>query len=321
VRLAVRTLVLSACLLAGCGSSDRAATRPPPAPASTTTAAAPLPGTGRPQVTIGDKNFTEQFVLGELYKQALSAKGYTVVLNPNIGPTEVTIEALQSGRIDMYPEYLGIWNTTVAGDKESFPSLEAAMSAGQDFAAARGFRLLRPTPFSDTDAIGVTRSYALANHLKQIGDLRSIAGMVTLGAPPQFQQRPTGLPALEQAYGFIPGTFKPLDVGSQYQALDQGKVQAADVNTTDAQLATGSYTLLADPLHVFGWGNVVPVVSAKVLAAEGPAFVRTIDNVSALLSTSVMRKLNAAVDIAHQNPVSVARQFLQAHGLVPTAPS
>ena len=65
-----------------------------------------LPGTGKPPVTIGDKNFTEQFLLGELYAEALSAQGYTVQLNRNIGPTEVTLQALYSGRLDMYPEYL-----------------------------------------------------------------------------------------------------------------------------------------------------------------------------------------------------------------------
>jgi osmoprotectant transport system substrate-binding protein len=315
-------LVLAAALGA-CGSSKPDApgsvsSTPAAATTTTTTSAttSALPGTGKPLVTIGDKNFTEQFVLGELYRQALTAQGYNVVLNRNIGPTEVTTAALQSGRLGMYPEYLGTWDTAVAGYSRPFKNARAAYRAGQRYALAHGLQLLDPTPFSDTDAIGVTSSYALANDLHSLIDLRRVAQTLTFGAPPQFQQSATGLPALEQAYGFVPATFKPLDIGEQYQALDDGTVQAADVNTTDGALTTGKYTLLRDTRHVFGWGNAVPVVSAKVLAAEGPAFVTTIDRVSALLTTPVMRKLNAAVDISNQDPAAVAKQFLQAHGII-----
>ncbi len=124
------------------------------------------------------------------------------------------------------------------------------------------------------------------------------------------------MPAVEQTYGFFPASFKALDVGEQYQALDHGTVQAAGVNTTDGQLAGGEYKLLSDPHRVFGWGNVVPVVSAKTVLAEGPEFTATIDRVSALLTTPVMRRLNAAVDISGQDPAVVAKQFLLEHGLL-----
>jgi osmoprotectant transport system substrate-binding protein len=320
--LETATAALLAAVVSACGGSGRdapaASTAPP---TSSTTGAAALPGTGKPQVTIGDKNFTEQFVLGELYRQALEAQGYSVELNPNIGPTEVTIPALESGRLDMYPEYLGTWDRQVAGESRSFRSARAAYRAGQRYATAHGLQLLHPTPFSDTDAIGVTRSYAATHGLSSLDDLRRVAATMTLGAPPQFQQSPTGLPAIEFAYGFVPATFKALTVGGQYQALDRGTVQAADVNTTDGQLVGGQYTLLSDPRKAFGWGNVVPVVASKVLLAEGPAFAATIDRVSALLTTSVMRRLNAAVDVSNQDPALVAKQFLQAHGLVPPTPS
>jgi osmoprotectant transport system substrate-binding protein len=300
--------------LAACGATQRSATSAPP---TTTGQAKPaLPGTGKPQVTIGDKNFTEQFVLGELYSQALKAQGYAVVLNRNIGPTEVTIQALRSGRLDMYPEYVDVWNRAVAGYRSVFASGSAAYAAAQRYAQATGMKLLNRTPFSDTDAIGVTFNYSVAKNLATIADLRKVAPTLTLGAPPQFQQGPDGLLAVEAAYGFTPAAFKPLEIGEQYQALDRDVVQAADVNTTDAQLVTGNYTLLRDPRHVFGWGNVAPVVPRKVLLAEGPAFERTIDKVSALLTDGVMRQLNAAVDLGQQDPAMVARRFLLAHGLL-----
>ncbi len=307
--------LLAALALAGCGGgSGHAGSTDSPAPAARKTA---LPGTGKPLVTIGDKNFTEQFVLGELYSQALSAQGFKVMLSRNIGPTEVTIPALQSGRLAMYPEYLQTWNTTVARYRHGFPTAARAYQAGRRYALAHGLDLLDPTPFSDTDEIGVPFNYATEHRLKTLGDLRRVAATLTVGAPPQFQQDPAGLPLIEQAYGFLPAAFKPLEVGGQYQALDQGTVQAADVNSTDAQLLTGDYLVLGDPRHVFGWGNVVPVASAKLLQIEGPAFAATIDKVSALLTLPVMRQLNAAVELSHQDPAAVAREFLIAHGLVP----
>jgi osmoprotectant transport system substrate-binding protein len=312
------TVGLIALALTGCGATKHATVA---ARTTNATTATTLPGTGKPEVVIGDKNFTEQFVLGALYKQALEAEGFSVELNPNIGPTEVTFQALISGRVNMYPEYLRIWNSDVAGVKRSFRTAQAAFAVGQQFALAHGLQLLDATPFSDTDAIAVTQAYGLENELRTIDDLRKVAPELTLGGPPQFQQAAGGLPAIEQAYGFAPAVFKPLDVGAQYTALQNGAVQAADVSTTDGQLATPGYMLLADPRRAFGWGNVVPVVSSKILLEEGPTFVATINSVTALLTTRVMRQLNAAVDIAHQDPSTVAKQFLQVHGLVAPAGS
>jgi osmoprotectant transport system substrate-binding protein len=230
----------------------------------------------------------------------------------------VTIPALQSARLAMYPEYLQTWNTAVARYRHGFATAFKAYQAGQRYALAHGLELLNPTPFSDTDQIGVTFNYANEHRLRTLHDLRRVAPGLTLGAPPQFQQDANGLPALEAAYGFVPAAFKPLEVGGQYEALDNGTVQAADVNSTDAELLTGDYRILRDPRHVLGWGNVVPVASAKLLETEGPAFAATINKVSALLTLPVMRQLNAAVEVSHQDPGVVAGEFLMAHGLVPS---
>jgi osmoprotectant transport system substrate-binding protein len=278
-----------------------------------------LPGQGKPPVTIGDKNFTEQFVLGELYAQALQAQGYSVLLNRNIGPLEVTMQALRSGRLDMYPEYVETWNSQIAGYRHAFKNGRAALNAARHYAVRHGMALLDPTPFSDTGAIAVTAAYATAHRLRSLRDLRKVAQAMTLGAPPQFQQSTPGLSLLEQDYVFAPALFKPLVIGSQYQALDQGTVQAAEVTTTDGQLLSGNYRLLSDPYRIFGWGQVIPVIPAQVLAAEGPAFASTINRVSRLLTLPVIRRLNAAVDIHNQDPAMVAKQFLQAHGLLPRA--
>src|SRR5947209_7298720 len=113
--------VAGAALLAACGSSSSSSKSPTSssasAPATTPNpaAAATGPGVGKPPVTIGDKNFTEEYILGSLYAQALAAKGYKVNVKGNIGSSEITYKALQAGQIDMYPEYTGTLLTAVAG--------------------------------------------------------------------------------------------------------------------------------------------------------------------------------------------------------------
>src|SRR5205807_9973671 len=105
-----------------------------------------------------------------------------------------------------------------------------------------------------------------------------------------------------------------LAMGLNYKALDSGQVQVADVFTTDPQLTTGKYAILTDPKKVFGFQNAAPVVSKKVVAAEGPAFAQTINKVSALLTIPAIQKMNAAVALDQQSPDAGARQFLQANG-------
>jgi osmoprotectant transport system substrate-binding protein len=314
---------LAVLAIAGCGSATtrpKAATDGPPQ-TTTTTTTGPLPGINKPPVTIGDKNFTEQFVLGQLYAEALSAQGYSVTVNSNIGPTSVTIPALENGRLSMYPEYVGAWDYLVAHHHGTFHNDEAALIAGREYAAKHGLELLQPTPFSDTPAIAVTLAYATANGLHRLQDLRKVASGLTIGGPPQFEQSSNGLAAAEQSYGIAPAAFTPLDIGSQYQSLDNGSIQAADVNTTDGELDSGLYVLLADPHHAFGWGQVVPVIPQQVINAEGPQFAITINEVDALLTLSAIRWLNEQVDVAHRDPTGVAREFLEAHGVIPPGSS
>jgi osmoprotectant transport system substrate-binding protein len=324
--------------LSGCGSGSRPATADAPSTTtvttpgtststttvtttttttSTTTQTVTLPGAGKPPVTIGDENTPEQFLLGQLYYQALKAQGFAVALNQSIGPPQVIMQALATGQLAMYPEYLDSWNQNVAAVTRSFRTEDDAYASAQHYALAHGLKLLTPTPFSDTEAIAVSFDYAVENQLESIADLGKVAPSLTLGGPPQFQQSTTGLPAIEAAYGMTPSAFKPLEFGAQYQALDQGTVQAAVVNTTDPQLLSGAYPLLTDPANVFGWGNVVPVASVHALDAEGPVFAETIDRVSALLTLPQMRELNAAVVLNNQDPAVVAQQFLQTEGVLP----
>jgi osmoprotectant transport system substrate-binding protein len=346
-RLGPATGVLAALALCGCGSASHAqppSATPPPTSSAAGAASHPgttggasevgsttgtsatgpgaLPGTGRPVVTIGDKNYTEQFVLGQLYLQALKAQGFSVNITQNIGPPAVFTQALKDGSLAMYPEYLSDFDSTVAHQHRRFASRAAALTAGRRWSDRHGLRLLAPTPFGDTDTVAVTDAFADAHHLHTLGDLRDVGATLEIGGAAQFQNAAPGLPSLSRRYGVSPAGFDPLAVGDQYTDLDSGKVQAAFVNTTDGELASGDYRVLADPRRIFGWGNVVPVVSTAALAKEGPAFAATVERVDRDLTLPIMRELNNAVDAAGQNPADVATQFLQTHGLLnPLPPS
>jgi len=237
-----------------------------------------------------------------------------VKLKGNIGSSEIIDKALTSGKVDAYPEYVGIILTEIAHNDKAQPSADAAYQAAKSFQEGRGFTMLDQTPFSDVDAIAVKPDFAKQHNLKSVGDLKSV-GKFKLGAAPEFRTRFSGLVGMKKVYGVSDVDFKPLTIGLQYKALDTGKVQAADVFTTDGQLQSGKYTVLKDPKNIFGFQNVAPVVSKKAISAEGPAFAQTLNAVSAKLTVEAMQKMNAAVDLDKQAPKDVASQFLSANGL------
>jgi osmoprotectant transport system substrate-binding protein len=305
----VLALALSAGVAACGGGDDNKSSE------TNTTSQAAQPGKGKPAVTLGSKNFTESALLGQLYSQALEAKGYTVSIKPNIGSTEVIDKALTSKKLDMYPEYVGIILTAVAHKTAKPKSADDAYQQAKQFEEGRGYTLLDKTTYSNTDAIGVKKQFAQKNGLTQVSDLKKLKSF-KLGGPPEFKTRDTGVPGLEKDYGLHNIKFTPLAIGLQYKAMDSGKVDGADVFTTDAALQSGKYTVLKDPKNTFGFQNVAPIVNQKVLSAQGSEFASTLNQVSAKLTNEAMIKMNAAVDLDKQDPKAVAQQFLSANGLV-----
>ena len=304
-------------VLAACGSSSNSSSSSASATTTSTAASKPAasgPGVGKPAVTIGDKNFSEENILGQLYTQALQAKGYTINLHENVGSSEIIYKALTSGAIDLYPEYTGTLLTAVAGQTKEPTSATAAYAQAKAYVEKHGLTLLDYTPFYDSDALATLPSYATAHHLTSIADLKPLGKALTLGGPPEFATRFEGLPGLKQLYGVAP-TFKPISIELSYKALESSQVNVQLVFSTDGPLLGGKFKVLADPKHVFGFQNVAPVVKQSVLAAEGPAFAEIIDKVSALLTVPAIQQMNAAVSIDKQSPASVAHSFLAANGL------
>jgi osmoprotectant transport system substrate-binding protein len=281
-----------------------------------TTPAFDLPGYKRPAVYLGDMNTTEQFIIAELYQLALQQNGYTVIPS-QVGPSPVRAAAMQQGTLDLYPDYLDQWNTEVAHLRHRYRTLRASYGAGNAYGLAHGYVLLKPAPCScDTNASGiaVTAEYAARNHIRSIADLAH-GPQIIIGVPQELQV-PSGLATLEHAYGFKP-FVQPVLIGSEYRWLDNANVQAAYVTSTDPNMSDARYKELRDPKHVFGFGNIVPVTTPEVIAAEGPAFRQTINRVDALLTTRAIRGLNTEVIVDQRKVAVVAQQFLQGNGILP----
>jgi osmoprotectant transport system substrate-binding protein len=298
-------VLLVALAAAGCGSSS-----------GSKTTAAKGPGVGKPAVTFGTKNFAEQFLLGELYAQALTAKGFHVSLKSNVGATEIIYRALTLGTLDAYPEYTGILRTVIGNRNARAKSATDAYDQARQVAASEGIVMLNPTPFVDRDVLAVRRSFATRYHLRTIADLAKVPRKVIVSGAPEFRTRLEGFIGLKRIYHLSNLAFRPHRIGTQYAALDSGSVDAADVFTTDGQLtSTSAYVVLKDPKNMFGFQNEAPLVRQKVLDAEGPAFADTLNAVSALLTTQMMRQMNASVVLQGASPATVANEFLRAHHL------
>src|SRR5918995_124331 len=267
-------------------------------------------------LTLGTKDFTEAFIVGELYRQALRSQSINVKLRKDIGPTEVIDKELQSGAIDAYPEYLGVAVTVAAGRDDAGSSAEETYALAKQFYAGRGQAISEPTAFENVDAIATTQFFAQRRGLATVGDLRTLPRF-TLGARPEFEERRQGLAGMREVYGLDNVQFESIPIGEQYRALDRNQIDAANVFSTDGQLASGSYKVLEDTERVFGFQHVALVIDeAKLKELGGSKFMRTINAVNERLTTSAMIQLNRDVELDRQDPAIVAERFLRTAGLL-----
>jgi osmoprotectant transport system substrate-binding protein len=263
-----------------------------------------------PTITIGTKNFTEQYILGELYAQTLRKAGFRVVLKSDIGSSEIIDKALTAGSLDMYPEYTGVLLSEIAGDRRRPSTARQAYDRAKAFEEKRGFTLLGATPFSDSNALAVLPAYAKKHGLKSIADLKNVRGL-RIGALPEFQTRFEGSEGLDSVYGVKGFRFVPLQFPARYPSLDKGKLDVLAVFTTEGQLSAGRYRVLEDPRNLFAFQNLAPVIRRDLARKYGTRLTGPLDSLSRRLTTDTMRRMNAAVDLKHEKPAAVAKRFIE----------
>jgi glycine betaine/choline ABC-type transport system substrate-binding protein len=269
-------------------------------------------------VTIGSKNFTEEFILGEIYAQALQATGYTVKKQLNLGSEQIAFKAVKSGQVDAYPEYTGTALTSFFGKKATdvpHDEQQAYQQAKAGFAKS-GLTALPPTPFTDSNGVGMLKAKAQKLGITKLSDLTSKGSSLTLYGPPECRQRPDCLLGLQDVYKIKFKKFVPVDPSLRHKVLDSGQADTAIVFTTDGQLAQGKELLLQDDKHMFPPYNVTLVFKDATLKKLGPDAQKTIALVQKGLTTEAMQELNSRVDIDKQTPAAVAKAYLKESGYI-----
>jgi len=259
--------------------------------------------------------FTENQLVAEMYAQVLERAGYTVERQFDLRSREASQNALESGQIDVKPEYLS--SLLLYLDPNEQASEDPALVAGQDqvLLQPKGIAVLTPSAAHDTNAFVANAQTARRFHLTTMSSLASVAGQLTFGGPPECPQRPLCLLGLHRVYGILFNEFQPLDVGGPQTvaALKADAVQVGLLFSTDPSIGMNGFVPLADDRHLQNAENITPVVRSAVLNGEVRAL---LDSVSARLSTENVTELVGKVAIDGEDMPTVAREFLSANGLL-----
>lgn len=279
-------------------------------PAGTPTAGPPA---AADVIKVGSANFTESRLLGEIYAQALEAKGVKVERSFGIGSREVYFPALQDGSIDLIPEYTGNLLQEIDPQATATASDQVYQELTQKL--PDGMIVLEQSAAEDKDAVVITQETAQRYNARSIADLAPHCGEIVFGGPPEFAERPYGLPGIERLYGCTFADFRSLDAGGPLTvaALTDGSIQAADLFTTDPTIADRGWVALEDPKNNFAAQNVVPLVNE---AKANEQVRQTLNAISAALTTEELLQLNREVANAGENTVAeVATRWLTANSL------
>ena len=273
-----------------------------------------LPAEAQQVVRVGSKNFTEQFVLAELYAQALEANGIKVEKKLNLGGTLIAHKALEEKQIDFYPEYTGtiliavMKQPPVTDPKTVYDRVKA------DY-AARGLVVLNEAPVNNTYNMVVRPETAAQYKLETLSDLAKVAKDLKVGAGPEFRDRADGLPGLKSKYGIEFKEDLQMAIGLRYQAIANKQVDVVNGYATDGMISALKLKRLTDDKNLWPPYYVVPVVRKETLDAN-PKIAEVLNRVSATLDEAVMAEMNFKVDGDKMEPKDVARDFLKAKGIV-----
>jgi glycine betaine/choline ABC-type transport system substrate-binding protein len=273
------------------------------------------PANSGKSVTIGSKNFPEQFILGEIYAQSLEAAGYKVKKSLNLGDENVAFKALRQGEIDAYPEYTGTsLSSHLKVEVTEIPKEpDVAFDQLKEMQAKNDVTPLPHTPFENTYRIGMLKeTNEKLGGIKTISELKGKEGDLKINGYPECEQRPDCLLGLQDTYGLKFDEF----VASQdpYSILDSKKADVAMVFTTDAPLTTDKYAILDDDKSLFPPYNVTLLIRNDTLEQLGPDAQKVVENVQTGLTNEVMGELNSRVVLDKQKPDKVAADYLREAG-------
>jgi len=265
-------------------------------------------------IRVASKNFTEQFVLAELYAQAFEAAGMKVERKINLGGTLIVHKALEEKQIDFYPEYTGTMLTAVL-KMDPMTDRAAVYNKVKDEYAKKGLVLLAEAPVNNTYNMVVRPDTAEKYKLENLTDLAKVSKELKLGAGPEFRDRKDGLPGLKDKYGMEWKEDLQMAIGLRYQALQNKQIDVVNGYATDGMISSLKLKRLKDDKNLWPPYYVAPVVRKEVLDAN-PKIAEAANKVSSLLDEATISAMNYKVDGEKMEPKDVAHEFLKSKGIV-----
>lgn len=294
-------------------------------PASSTMTVSPTTGTHAPLPTVpagsgpirvASKDFTEEFILGNMYADLLEAAGFTVERKINLGGTPVAQAALESGQIDLYPEYTGTGLVTVLKQPPLSDPAKVYDLVKSGYKQKYNLIWLDPAPMNDTQALAMTPEKSQQLGITTISQMAEKAGQLVMVGPPEFQAREDGLPGLKKVYGnFQLKSYKAVDPGLRYTALLNGQADVVVAFSTDGEIAANHLVVLQDDKHLFPAYNVAPVVRGQILE-KYPQIAPILNALAPKLTDATLQQLNFEVTGNKKEPADVAKEFLQQQGFL-----
>ncbi|NJO85765.1 MAG: quaternary ammonium transporter [Synechococcaceae cyanobacterium RM1_1_27] len=274
------------------------------------------PAKQTPPIRVGSKDFTEQFIIGEMYALVLEEAGLTVERRLNLGGTPVAQAGLLSGEIDLYPEYTGTGLLTVLGLPTLSDPAEVFDTVAAGYEEEFDLIWLDPAPMNNTQALAMTAEGAAEYGIGTISEMAEQASELVMIGPPEFQVREDGLPGIQAAYGnFSLKEYKSVDPGLRYQGLVNGEADVVVAFGTDGEISAFDLVLLEDDQNLFPPYQIAPVVRQEALEAH-PEIAEVLNALAPELTDSVMQRLNFEVSGNQREPEDVAREFLVEVGLL-----
>ncbi len=277
-----------------------------------------LQGVGKTKetITIGGKDYTEQFIVVHLMADMIEDRtDLSVIRKDNLGGTQVAFNALRTGDIDLYLEYTG----TIYGDTLGYPPnsdmIEVYETSKRDLKELYDIDMLKQFRFNNTFVLAVTQETAERYNLSKISDLKRVADQLTIGSGLEFLNREDGIIGLERHYGFSFGNEIGINGTNKYLAITNGETDVTDAFSTDGLLKKYNLVLLEDDLNFFPPYYAVPLLRSGLLE-EHPEIEDVLEELGEVLTDEVMIELNYQVDELQRQPRTVAREFLIAQGLI-----
>jgi osmoprotectant transport system substrate-binding protein len=280
-------------------------------------------GGGKPTIKIGSDGFDEARVVAEVYAQVLEANGYTVDrAGIGLGARKVTAAALESGQIDLKPEYIGSGLVYYGGTSTSDPAKNLADLQAKLTTVGGGITAFGYTPGQDTNALVVTKETADANSLTKWSDLTAVAGELKWGLATDCPTNPVCATALKDAYGI---DINALDVTlldacsvPMADALKAGTIDVAELCSTGPEIIVNGWVALEDDKKTQPADAIAPIVRNDLLAKVGDkaAFQKLFDDVSAKIDTKTLADLYKQVSVDKKDTKDVASTWLKAQGII-----